>query len=76
MDQTIKMVPVYKNEKTGKYYTFDRLEDGATKFTPVYMRHTTYYFKPTKIDKRGMAYKFVEVVEVETKNGNKIYKAL
>lgn len=75
---------VYKNIKSGKLYTFEAkevpAENGETKvettFFNVYDNANTYEAAETKADKKGRAFKVLELEEITLKNGLTAYKTV
>ena len=75
---------VYKNIKSGKLYTFEAkevpTENGEAKvetaFYNVYDNANTYEAAETKADKKGRAFKVLELEEIILKNGLTAYKTV
>ena len=75
---------VYKNFKSGKLYTFEAQEvptesgevEIKTTFFNVYDNAKTYDSAETKSDKKGRAFKVLELEEIILKNGVTAYKTI
>lgn len=75
---------VYKNIKSGKLYTFEAKEEPKengdvevkTTFYNVYDNAGTYESAETKADKKGRAFKVLELEEITLKNGITAYKTV
>lgn len=65
---------IYKNPKSGKFYTFDKPEGGESKLFPVFINNEEVYAKSEMLcDKNGKAYKLVEAEKIMLKNGFEAY---
>lgn len=75
---------VYKNMTSGKLYTFEAkevpTENGEakveTQFFNVYDNAKTYDNTVVQMDKKGRAYKVLELEEITLKNGVTAYKTV
>ena len=75
---------VYKNIKSGKLYTFEATQEPKengevetkTNFFNVYDNANTYEAAETKADKKGRAFKVLELEEITLKNGLTAYKTV
>ena len=75
---------VYKNMNSGKLYTFEAkevpTENGEAKvettFFNVYDNAKTYDGTVVQMDKKGRAYKVLELEEITLKNGTTAYKTV
>ena len=61
--------PIYKNYKSGKYYTIEDQDNGERKLTTVFVDDNVFDAAEIKIDKNGKAYKVLNVEPHTTKNG-------
>lgn len=66
---------VYKNYKSGKYYTFEK-EGENTKFVPVFVDDGQITKENTKVDSKGKAYNILDVEPFKTKNGFDAYRTI
>lgn len=66
--------PIYKNYKTGKYYTIHENEEGQNELKIVFVDDNVFDSSEIKIDKNGKAYKVLNVEEHTTKNGFKVFR--
>lgn len=68
--------PVYKNPKTGKYYTFEKDEkSGESQLFTVFVNDNTYNNAAMQADKSGRAYKVISCKLKTTKNGYLVFTA-
>ena len=75
---------VYKNIKSGKLYTFEAVEEPKengevetkTEFFNVYDDAGVYDSAEVKADKKGRAFKVLELEEITLKNGITAYKTV
>ena len=68
---------VYQNPKTQKLYAFaDAGEGNRPDIRTVYDNAKKWDEAPFKVDKKGKAYKLLDVEEGETKNGYKVLKTV
>lgn len=75
---------VYKNMKSGKLYTFEAVEtpkeDGSTQtetqFYNVYDNARTYEAAELKVDKKGRAFKVLDLEQITLKNGVEAFKTV
>ena len=74
--ETFHNRPVYKNYKTGKYYTFEADEaTGETQLFTVFVNDATFDNQTTLVDKNGRAYKVLSCKMKTTKNGYIVFTA-
>lgn len=66
--------PIYKNYKTGKYYTIKEQDNGDKELVAVFVDDNVYDGAEIKIDRNGKAYKVLNVEEHTTKNGYKVFR--
>ena len=75
---------VYKNMKSGKLYTFEAVQEPKengevetkTEFFNVYDNAETYEKAEIKSDKKGRAFKVLELEAITLKNGTTAYKTV
>lgn len=65
---------VYKNYKSGKYYTSEG-EGNNSVLVTVWVKDVVWSNAESKIDKKGREYKVLECTEFVTTNGHVVYKA-
>lgn len=65
---------IYKNYKTGKYYTFTTNEaTNESQIFTVFVDDHKYDAEPIKLDKNGKAYKAMDVKQITLKNGFDVF---
>lgn len=65
---------IYKNYKTGKHYTFDKIEEtGENKIYTVFDDAHVYDAAPIRQDKNGKVYKALPVEKKTLKNGFDVF---
>lgn len=75
---------VYKNMKSGKLYTFEAIDEPKengevetkTQFFNVYDNAEVYEKAETKADKKGRAFKVLDLESITLKNGLTAYKTV
>ena len=67
--------PIYKNYKSGKYYTVvDKEDNTGTELIPVFVDDNVYDAAEVKIDRNGKVYKILNVEPHTTKNGYNVLR--
>lgn len=64
--------PVYKNYKSGKYYTFEE-KNGQLEFKTVFVKDATFDAADVKTDKNGKTYKVLDCEPKTTAKGFEVY---
>lgn len=65
--------PVWKNAKTGKYYTLEGEGEG-TVFMTVYVDDDVWENAQANVDKSGKIFKILDCTAHQTKNGFDVYR--
>ena len=66
--------PVYKNYKTGKYFTFETNEENnESKLYTVFVDDHKFDAEPIKLDKNGKGYKVLDLKMITLKNGYDVF---
>lgn len=68
--------PVYRNPKTGKLWTIQEKDNGETVLLTVYDNAKVYDAAETKADKKGRAYKVLDVELQTTKAGFEVFRTV
>jgi len=69
---------VYINNKTGKWYTFDDPKEAGGKpiLVTVFCTNTIWNAATTRVDSKDKIFKVLNVKEIITANGYRVYKAV